>query len=74
MTRKHFWQSLTLTLFVFGLLGWVYIVINSEVHPYTLGWRLTHFANWPHEDTFGEMCFGVSFISFFIWNLLRGKN
>jgi len=71
MTARRFFQALTLTLFVFGFAGWIYIVINSEVHIQTLGKQLTHFAKWPHEDTFGEMCFAVSFISFFAYQLLR---
>lgn len=60
-----------MTLFVFGFAGWVYIVINSEVHLYTLKLQLTHFAKWPHEDTFGEICFAVSFVSFFVYNLIK---
>ena len=58
-------------LFVFGFAGWVYIVINSEVHPRTLGWQLTHFWKYPHEDTFGAICFAVSLISFFVYNLVK---
>jgi hypothetical protein len=71
MSLRKFFQSLTLTGFVFGFAGWVYIVINSEVHIETLGRQLTHFAAWPHEDTFGEMCFAVSIICFFIYNLIK---
>jgi hypothetical protein len=70
LTRKFF-QALILTLFVFSFAGWVYIVINSEVHIQTLGRQLTHFYKWPHEDTFGEMCFAISFVSFFIYNLIK---
>ncbi len=64
-------KSLTLTGFVFGFAGWVYIVINATFHPQTLSWQLTHFAPWPREDTFGAICFAVSFVSFFVWNVLR---
>lgn len=64
-------RSLSLTLFVFGLLGWLYIVLNSEVHMETLSLPLTHFLPYPREDTFGAACFAVSMISFFIWNLVR---
>jgi hypothetical protein len=71
MSRKRFWQALTLTLTVFGFAGWVYIVINSEVHPWTLGMQLTHFWKYPHEDTFGAICFAVSFISFFFYQLVK---
>lgn len=64
-------RALFLTLFIFGLLGWIYIVLNSEVHPITLAMPLTHFASWPREDTFGALSFAVSMISFFVWNLLK---
>lgn len=63
----------SLTLFVYGLLGWLYIVLDREVHPHALRLQLTHFAPWPREDTFGEICFAVSLISFFIWNLVRDR-
>jgi hypothetical protein len=66
-----FLRALSLTSFTFGLLGWLYIVANSEVHPMTLPMPLTHFASWPREDTFGAVCFAVSLISFFVWNLIR---
>ena len=62
---------MTLTLFVFGLFGWIYIAVNAWVHPETLSWPLTHLLSWPREDTFGIVCFAVSFVSFFIWNLIR---
>jgi len=64
-------RSLFLTLFVFGLLGWLYIVGNAEAHPITLAMPLTHFASWPREDTFGAICFVVAFVSFFVWNIIR---
>jgi hypothetical protein len=66
-------RAATLTLFVFGLLGWIYIAAVALVHPETLSMQLTHFAPWPREDTFGEISFAVSLISFFIWNLLGDK-
>ena len=64
-------KTLSLTLFVFGLLGWLYIVLNAEVHMETLSMPLTHLLPYPREDTFGVVCFIVSFVSFFVWNLLR---
>ena len=66
-------KALALTLFVFGFAGWIYIANNAVHHPETLSWGLTHFAPWPREDTFGVICFAVSFISFFVWNLLRDQ-
>jgi hypothetical protein len=70
---KKFWRAVTLTGIIYGFAGWVYIVLNSEFHQYTLHWQLTHFASWPHEDTFGEMCFAVSLISFLAYNLIRDE-
>lgn len=66
-----FVRALSLTIFVFGFAGWVYIAGNAVFHPETLSWPLTHFAPWPREDTFGAVCFGSSFIAFFVWNYTR---
>ena len=64
-------RSLSLTFFVFGLLGWLYIVLNSAVHMETLSMPLTHFLPFPREDTAGEISFVVSLVSFFCWNMLK---
>lgn len=69
--RKAF-QSLTLTGFVFGFAGWFYIAENAVFHPITLHMQLTHFYKYPHEDTFGAVCFLVSIVSFFVYNLIKG--
>lgn len=66
-------RSISLTFFLFGLLGWIYIVLNSEIHPETLSWPLTHLLPYPREDTFGSICFLISMISFFVWNLARNE-
>ncbi|HEY5441945.1 MAG TPA: hypothetical protein VIJ68_00220 [Candidatus Saccharimonadales bacterium] len=73
MNMRKFLQASTLTLAVFGFAGWVYIALVALVHPHTLGLQLTHFAAYPHEDTFGEASFVVSFISFFAYQLLRDE-
>lgn len=73
MTVRRFFQSLTLTGFVFSFAGWIYIAAVALVHPHTLGLQLTHFYKYPHEDTFGEMSFAVSFASFFIYNLIKDE-
>jgi hypothetical protein len=41
------------------------------VHSQTLQIQLTHFAPWPRKDTFDVVSLVVSFISFFIWNLVK---
>ena len=70
---KKFFQSLTLTIFVFGLAGWAYIAMNAIFHPVSLSWPLTHLLPYPREDTFGIVCFGASMVSFFIWNLIKDR-
>lgn len=62
---------MALTLFVFGLLGWLYIAAVALVHPETLPIQLTRLTPWLREDTFGILSFAVSFVSFFIWNLTK---
>jgi len=69
-TRK-FIEAASLTLFVFGFAGWIYIVFVSFFRPETLSLQLTHLTPWIREDTFGILGFAVSFVSFFIWNLIR---
>lgn len=72
MTMR-FLRPFFFTLFVFGLLGWLYIVFNAAVHPQTLSMPLTHLLSYPREDTFGTISFLVSMVSFFFWNFLREK-
>jgi len=64
-------RATSLTFFLFGLLGWLYIATIAIVHPETLSWQLTHLTPWIREDTFGILSFTVSFVSFFVWNLTR---
>jgi hypothetical protein len=61
------------TLALYGFAGWVYIAIAALVAPNTLRLQLTHFAKFPHEDTFGEICFAVSIVSFFNYSLLSSS-
>jgi hypothetical protein len=71
MTKRKFFQALTLTGFIFGFAGWYYIAQNAVYHPQTLGRQLTHFWRYPHEDTFGAICFAVSIICCFVYFLIR---
>ena len=66
-------KAAAFTLFVFGLLGWLYIVLNSAIHPWTLAMPLTHFVPFPREDTAGGISFVVSLVSFFIWSLVKDE-
>jgi len=69
----RFVKSLSFTLFVFGFGGWFYIAENAVFHPQTLALPLTHLAPWPREDTFGAVCFGVSFIACLVWRYLAER-
>lgn len=68
---RHVFKALTLTGFVFGVLGFIYIAGNAWFHPNTLSWQLTHFLPYPREDTFGAFCFGIGMICFFVYNLIK---
>src|ERR1700760_3316189 len=69
--KRRIALGVTRTLALYGFAGWVYIALVALVHPATLVLQLTHFTKLPHEDTFGEICFVVSAVSFFIYSLLR---
>jgi hypothetical protein len=64
-------EAATLTGFVFGLAGWLYIATAAMIHPETLSIQLSHLTPWIREDTFGVLSFFVSGICFFVWNLVR---
>ena len=69
--KRRIALEVTRTLALYGFAGWVYIALVALVHPATLPLQLTHFMKLPHEDTFGELCFVVSAVSFFTYNMLR---
>jgi hypothetical protein len=71
--KRRIALTASLTLAVYGFAGWVYVGLVALVHPQTLGLKLTHLMTFPHEDTFGEICFVVSLVSFFVYNLLRSS-
>jgi len=64
-------KALTFTLFIYGFAGWIYIALNAVFHQETLHLPLTHLLPWPREDTFGVVCFAVSFVSLFSYRLLK---
>lgn len=68
---KRIIVALSFTVFVFGFAGWIYIAQNAVYHPETLALPLTHFVPFPREDTFGVICFALSFIALFVYMYLR---
>ncbi len=59
------------TLFVFGLLGWLYGVAIQITHPEWLRIQLTHFTPWLRVDIFAIISFILSVIGFIIWRYVR---
>ncbi len=55
------------TLFVFGLLGWLYGVAIQITHPQWLTIQLTHLTPWLRVDIFAIFSFILSIIGFIIW-------
>ena len=68
---KNILRAFSFTVFVFGFAGWAYIAQNAIHHPQTLVLPLTHLVPYPREDTFGTVCFMVSFVALFIYMYLR---
>lgn len=64
-------KAITLTLAIYGFAGWFYIAENAVFHPVTLNLPLTHLLSWPREDTFGAICFAISFIALFTYLLIK---
>jgi len=57
---------------LYAFAAWVYLAANSIAHPFTMQMKLTHFANWPHENTFGVACAAASAGAFFALCLIEG--
>ncbi len=59
------------TLFVFGLLGWLYGVAIQITHPEWLTIQLTHLTPWLRVDIFAIISFILSIIGFIMWRSVR---
>jgi hypothetical protein len=59
------------TLSLYSFAGWAYIAMNAIFHPDTLRLPVSHLLPWPHEDTFGAVCFVISAASFFCLQLVN---
>jgi cellobiose-specific phosphotransferase system component IIC len=64
-------EAILITIALYSLAGWIYIALNAIVHPDSLHLPLTHLTSWPHEDTFGVLCFAISFASTLATKVLR---
>lgn len=72
-TNQRMAESALGVIAVYTFVAWVYVALCALVHPQSLHLRLTHLFAWPHEDTFGVMCFVLSFVSALGWQLLRAR-
>jgi hypothetical protein len=66
-------RALFLTLFLFGLLTWLYTVAIQITEPGILPASLTHIDVFPlniRVDVAGISAFAVSALSFFLWRLM----
>lgn len=66
-------ERVLMVIAAYSFAGWAYIALNAVVHPESLGWPLTHLADWPREDTFGILCFATSFTAAIAAAVLRGR-
>ena len=70
-------RAFSLTLFLFGLLTWMYVVSIQITHPRYLPAQLSHIQIFPFNarvDVVGIVGFIVSGVSFFVWQLSLTKD
>jgi hypothetical protein len=64
-------QELSLAIAIYGMAGWIYVMICSLAAPNTLALPLTHLLPWLREDTSGVISFILSFIGFVTYRVIR---
>jgi hypothetical protein len=66
------YRPIALTMFLFGLLVWLYVVAVQITHPEWLPLQFSHVAfpplNWRLDEV-GIIAFAVSAFGFFAWQL-----
>ncbi len=67
---RRFVLALTRTVAIYAFAAWAYVALVAVFLPRTLGFQLTHFSKQPHTDTFGEVSFVVSLVSYFAYRML----
>lgn len=69
-------RAFYLTLFLFGLLTWAYVVMVQMIYPKWMNEPLTHVNVFPlnvRVDETGIAGFIISALSFFLWQLTSTK-
>ena len=75
MDLKQLWSYLepvSLTMFVFGLASWLYVVAIQITHPQWLSGPLAHYPIPPFNcrvDDVGILSFAIAAMGFFVWRL-----
>lgn len=67
-------ETLGLTMFVFGLLAWFYVVAVQITHPEWLPLTLTHYRIPPLDwrvDDIGILSFAVAAFGFIVWRITK---
>jgi len=59
------------TLFIYGLLGWIYGVLVQLIYPSWLHFGLSNLTPWIRIDTFAVLSFIVSIVGFFTSRLCK---
>jgi hypothetical protein len=70
-------EEIGLTMFIFGLLVWLYVIGLQFVHPYWITGRFSHLRFAPFDwrlDDVGIVSFAVSAIGFLIWRIETKKS
>jgi len=73
LARRHMLiRPVALTIFVFGLLVWLYVIAIQITHPDWLAEEFSHLnfppLNWRLDEV-GIIAFAVAAVGFFIWQL-----
>ncbi len=70
-------EAVALTMFVFGLLVWLYVIAVQLTHPEWLRAPFSHIDfppfNW-RVDEVGILAFGVAAVGFLVWQLFKGPS
>jgi hypothetical protein len=70
-------EEIGLTMFLFGLLVWLYVIALQFLHPYWVTGPISHLGfppfNWRVDDV-GMISFAVSAIGFLTWRIQRKKS
>jgi len=70
--RRVLMRAIALTVFLFGLLVWVYVVVVQVTHPEWLSAPFSHVDYFPFNwrlDEVGMVAFAIAAIGFLSWQI-----